>query len=354
MSKKTYTYQRKPSEPTRTYLARTSKETGPREGRPVGYLPDLDEVETPLDPSKLNPFGKSKKTPRSPGKGAHKQLATEPTKGRDPLSPVKRDTKSLGDQVTPLTHRARDSGFSGTVLEQSSFRAYRTPTAVGDTESSDTSSSDDVNVLSPTLEGDRLGEVNEQLFDEAAAATDNNEIQYGAEGGAVEDDPSDNPPETGEGFGGEEVAADHVVGDGNDDDDGQDNNQDQFEEEEAQDNQGDSEPDDDMPPKVKIQDPPKFCGGPHEDVIDWIDRYETIGANNGWDDADLRKFFIIYLDGPARQWYQCKHSTLPQMWASTPPVMAGNVVQEAAVKGTKELFLEEFQKGNNKLFMERK
>ena len=109
-----------------------------------------------------------------------------------------------------------------------------------------------------------------------------------------------------------------------------------------------------MPPKVKIQNPPKFCAGPHEDVIDWIDRYETIGAYNGWDDTALRKFFIIYLDGPARHWYQCKHSTFPQIWASTPEVRAGNVVQVQAVKGTRELFLEEFQKGNNKLFMERK
>ena len=105
--------------------------------------------------------------------------------------------------------------------------------------------------------------------------------------------------------------------------------------------------------EVKAENPPKFLGGPHEDVIDWMDRYETIGAYNGWDDADLRKFFIIYLECPARQWYQCKHGTFPQIWASTPAVMVGNVVQEQAVKNTKEMFLEELQKGNNKLFMER-
>jgi len=46
--------------------------------------------------------------------------------------------------------------------------------------------------------------------------------------------------------------------------------------------------------------------------------------------------------------------TLPHIWASTSKVMAGNVVQVHAIKGTKELFLKEFQKGNNKLFMERK
>ena len=47
-----------------------------------------------------------------------------------------------------------------------------------------------------------------------------------------------------------------------------------------------------MPLKVKIQDPLKFCAGAHEDVFNWKDRYETIGAYNGWDDAALRKFFI--------------------------------------------------------------
>ena len=99
-----------------------------------------------------------------------------------------------------------------------------------------------------------------------------------------------------------------------------------------------------MPPKVKIQNPPKFCAGPHEDVIDWIDRYETIGAYNGWDDTALRKFFIIYLDGPARHWYQCKHSTFPQIWASTPEVMAGNVVQVQAVKDTKEFFWKTYKR----------
>ena len=116
MSKRTYLYQRKPSEPERAYLARTSKEAGPREGRPIGYLPSVEEEKSGLDPFKLNPFGKSQRTPRSPSKGALRQLATEPARVKELGSPVKRDTKSLGDQVTPLTHRVRDSGFSGTVL----------------------------------------------------------------------------------------------------------------------------------------------------------------------------------------------------------------------------------------------
>ena len=94
--------------------------------------------------------------------------------------------------------------------------------------------------------------------------------------------------------------------------------------------------------RVKLQMPPIFYGKPHEDALDWIDRYETIGAYNGWRDADLRKFLIIHLDGPARNWYLCNADTIPDHWNKR----EGELIQgqrHPDKDGAREIFLKEFQ-----------
>ncbi|KAK4013955.1 hypothetical protein OUZ56_026503 [Daphnia magna] len=42
-----------------------------------------------------------------------------------------------------------------------------------------------------------------------------------------------------------------------------------------------------------------------EDAADWMDRYEVLADYNRLTDADTRANFGIYLEGPARQWFQC-------------------------------------------------
>ena len=105
--------------------------------------------------------------------------------------------------------------------------------------------------------------------------------------------------------------------------------------------------------RVKLQTPPIFYGKPHEDALDWIDRYETIGAYNGWRDADLRKFLIIHLDGPARNWYLCNADTIPDHWNKR----EGELIQgqrQPDQDGAREIFLKEFQKGTYALYQEQK
>ncbi len=105
--------------------------------------------------------------------------------------------------------------------------------------------------------------------------------------------------------------------------------------------------------RVKLQTPPIFYGKPHEDTLDWIDRYETIGAYNGWRDADLRKFLIIHLDGPARNWYLCNADTIPDHWNKR----EGELIQgqrQQDQDGAREIFLKEFQKGTYALYQEQK
>ena len=69
---------------------------------------------------------------------------------------------------------------------------------------------------------------------------------------------------------------------------------------------------------LKFKAPPTFSGKTGEDPADWIDRYEVLADYNRWSYDDKRLNFGIYMEGPARQWFQCL--TPPTQWADTAAV----------------------------------
>ena len=92
---------------------------------------------------------------------------------------------------------------------------------------------------------------------------------------------------------------------------------------------------------LKFKAPPIFSGKGVEDAADWMDRYEILADYNRWTDADKRANFGIYLEGPARQWFQCL--TPPTAWGDTAAIAATQ--QQAgtpAVSGMRSTFMKEF------------
>ncbi|KZS02356.1 Uncharacterized protein APZ42_000633, partial [Daphnia magna] len=101
----------------------------------------------------------------------------------------------------------------------------------------------------------------------------------------------------------------------------------------------------------KFISPPIFRGSPTEDARQWLERYETISTHNGWDNADKRNNFSMYLDDTARNWFLC--ARLPNDWEDTPaqPAAGGNPATPL-VPGLRSVFLKEFQPDNYGLFQE--
>jgi hypothetical protein len=92
---------------------------------------------------------------------------------------------------------------------------------------------------------------------------------------------------------------------------------------------------------LKFKAPPTFSGKTGEDPADWIDRYEVLADYNRWSDDDKRLNFGIYMEGPARQWFQCL--TPPTQWADTAAVAAAQgVARTPAVVGMRSVFTKEF------------
>jgi hypothetical protein len=92
---------------------------------------------------------------------------------------------------------------------------------------------------------------------------------------------------------------------------------------------------------IKFKEPSVFSGKSGEDAADWMDRYEVLADYNRWTDADKRTNFGIYLEGPARQWFQCL--TPPNDWGDTAAVAAKQ--QQAAtpaIRGMRSIFIREF------------
>ncbi|KAI9558444.1 hypothetical protein GHT06_015230 [Daphnia sinensis] len=89
---------------------------------------------------------------------------------------------------------------------------------------------------------------------------------------------------------------------------------------------------------LKIKAPPVFSGKQGEDAADWLDRYESVGDYNRWNNEDKRSNFGMYLEGPARQWFQC--ITVPNSWED---MAAGAGPQGVPARvGLKSVFLNEF------------
>ncbi|KAI9565302.1 hypothetical protein GHT06_009090 [Daphnia sinensis] len=101
----------------------------------------------------------------------------------------------------------------------------------------------------------------------------------------------------------------------------------------------------------KFISPPTFRGSPDEDARQWMERYETISAHNGWGDAEKRNNFSMYLDDTARNWFLC--ARVPNDWDDTAaqPAAGGNPATPA-VTGLRSMFLKEFQTDNYGLFQE--
>ncbi|KZS04935.1 Uncharacterized protein APZ42_032017 [Daphnia magna] len=99
----------------------------------------------------------------------------------------------------------------------------------------------------------------------------------------------------------------------------------------------------------KFISPPIFRGGPDEDARQWMERYETISAHNGWGDAEKRNNFSMYLDDTARNWFLC--ARVPKDWndVAAQPVAGGNPATPAII-GLRSMFLKEFQPDNYGLF----
>jgi hypothetical protein len=92
---------------------------------------------------------------------------------------------------------------------------------------------------------------------------------------------------------------------------------------------------------LKFKAPPTFSGKTGEDPADWIDRYEVLADYNRWSDDDKRLNFGIYMEGPARQWFQCL--TPPTQWADTAAVAAAQgTAATPAVVGMRSVFTKEF------------
>lgn len=89
--------------------------------------------------------------------------------------------------------------------------------------------------------------------------------------------------------------------------------------------------------------------------MEWLERYEAVGAYNRWTAGYLASNFGMYLDGSARKWYNC--TQLPNLWTDTPEVPAdpdNGVAFTARVLGLRMRFLEEFQPLNYALCQENK
>ncbi|KZS17048.1 Uncharacterized protein APZ42_017111 [Daphnia magna] len=104
---------------------------------------------------------------------------------------------------------------------------------------------------------------------------------------------------------------------------------------------------------LKFKAPPVFSGKGGEGAADWMDRYEVLADYNRWTDADKRANFGIYLEGPARQWFQCL----------TPPNGRGDTVARAAtqqqagtpaISGMRSIFIKEFLQDSYAGYQERK
>lgn len=68
------------------------------------------------------------------------------------------------------------------------------------------------------------------------------------------------------------------------------------EEEESED---DSEEEMAVSRMLKFKAPPVFSGKQGEDAADWLDRYESVGDDNRWNNENKRANFGMYLEGPA-------------------------------------------------------
>ncbi|KAI9555916.1 hypothetical protein GHT06_018446 [Daphnia sinensis] len=101
----------------------------------------------------------------------------------------------------------------------------------------------------------------------------------------------------------------------------------------------------------KFISPRTFRGSLDEDARQWMERYETISAHNGWGDAEKRNNFSMYLDDTARNWFLC--ARVPNDWDDTAaqPAAGGNPATPA-VTGLRSMFLKEFQPDNYGLFQE--
>lgn len=69
-----------------------------------------------------------------------------------------------------------------------------------------------------------------------------------------------------------------------------------------------------------------------------MDRYEAVGDYNRWTGEDKRTNFGMYLEGPARQWFQC--IVVPNDWVDTAAVAGRQGA--VAVEGLRTVFLNEF------------
>ena len=94
---------------------------------------------------------------------------------------------------------------------------------------------------------------------------------------------------------------------------------------------------------IKLKAPPAFNGKQGEDAADWMELYETTAEYNRWGEAEKRANFGMYLDGPARKWFQCLNP--PALWVDTAAVPAvGGAAGTAAIDGLRTVFLNEFLK----------
>nr|CAH0102049.1 unnamed protein product [Daphnia galeata] len=64
---------------------------------------------------------------------------------------------------------------------------------------------------------------------------------------------------------------------------------------------------------IKFKAPSAFSGKQGEDAADWMEMYEITTEYNRWGETEKRANFGMYLDGPARKWFQCLNP--PALWA---------------------------------------
>ena len=328
---------RKPSEPSREFLGREVKKTAAPTRR-VGLSTEFEAVPHCHLASGDNPFANSSKLNRTP---------------------PKRPDRSIDSPIKP-SFTSRDSGIPLSILEGDSFKEYRDSSRL---DESGTSTSDDS--LFSSLSEKKINPTEVKTVDEFSSLDEhvvalhkdtiepsNKEIK------GEDNNQSEGNPSSYEGVieNNEETPQADTVDQEDDQENNRDNNRDDGDEEESNtNNRHDSESSEDEPrmARVKIQTPPTFYGKPHEDALDWVDRYETIGSYNGWADADLRKYFVIHLDGPTRKWYLCNVENLPEAWKGTEARGGSNGQQIVAeVECTRDVFLKEFQKGNSRLYLE--
>lgn len=55
--------------------------------------------------------------------------------------------------------------------------------------------------------------------------------------------------------------------------------------------------------RVRERDPPVFHGEPHEDVAEWVARYQQVADYNSWNPAQAQRHLGMFLDGVARKWF---------------------------------------------------